>query len=112
MAVSVIEKPVKESYGTGDYFSPRAWRAMGRIINSGKGIYCWFTLGKPITTSQMTMNIGSVNICGLTNPTITGTISSVDIVGNLITFVLDLSSTHTVGTIALVEFNNTSMTLL
>ena len=84
---------------------------MGRVINSGKGIYCWFTLGKVILASQMTMNIDSVNIYGLTNPTITGTISSITIQGNLIAFVLDLSSTHTAGTIALLEFNNTSMTL-
>lgn len=100
------------AYQVGDVFSSRSWRAMGRVINSGKGIYCWFSMGKPVNATGITLDIGSLNVYGLSGSvTRSGTISSVNISSNTIMFVIDTTSTHTAGEVCLLEFSNTSMTL-
>lgn len=111
MATSTI--PLQNDvYKAGDVFSPRSWRAIGRVINSGKGLYCWFSMGKPVVASSMTLSIGIANVFGIgSSYTLAGTISSVSISGNTIMFVLDTTTTHTAGQLAVIEFTNTSMTL-
>ena len=101
------------AYHIGDTFGSRQWRAMGRVINSGKGIYCWFDLGKPIIANGATITLGSINVYGLSSGTFTpaGTVSSITVSGNELIFVVDTTTSHTPGDVCLLEFNNTSLTL-
>lgn len=103
-----------QSYKSGDTFSSRTWRAMGRSINSGKGIYCWIDFGKPITASGATFSIGSINAYyynEATTPTFAKTVSSVTISGNELLFFLDTTNTLTAGKVYLIELNSTAITL-
>lgn len=111
MAVSTIPKPAREAYVAGDYFSSRAWRAVGRVINSGKGVFGWIDFSYPIHANSAVFNIGSINFYGISNVTYPKTVSTIAFSGNMMTFVVDLTSTHTAGTIVLMEFSDTSITL-
>jgi hypothetical protein len=84
---------------------------MGRVINSGKGVYGWFNLAYPIYANSATFNIGSIIFYGLANVTYPKTVSMIAFVGNLFTFIVDLTSTHQAGTIVLMEILDTSITL-
>ena len=98
-------------YKAGDYFSARAWKAIGRVINSGMGIFVTIYLAKPITATGATISIGSVNIYGISNNTYNGTISNVSISGNELSFVLGTTASNPAGTLVLAEFNTTAITL-
>lgn len=98
-------------YKAGDYFSARAWKAIGRVINSGMGVFVTIYFAKPITATGATINIGSVNIYGITNSAYNGTISNVSISGNELSFVLGTTASNPAGTLVLAEFYTTAITL-
>lgn len=101
-------------YKAGDVFTARRWRAMGRSINSGKGIFCWIDFGKPITASGATFSLGSINTFfanDATAPTYANTVSSIDISGNELYFVLDTTNTLEAGKLYLLELSGTAITL-
>lgn len=101
-------------YKAGDVFTARRWRAMGRSINSGKGIFCWIDFGKPIIASGATFSLGSINTFfanDATAPTYANTVSSIDISGNELYFVLDTTNTLEAGKLYLLELSGTAITL-
>lgn len=110
-AEAISELNSNLNYKSGDSFSARIWRAMGRVTNAGNAIYCWIDLGKPITANGFTVNIGSINTFGGISPTYSGTTSSHSISGNELIFALNLSNSVAAGSVVLLEFNNTSITL-
>lgn len=98
-------------YKAGDYFSARAWKAIGRVINSGMGVFVTIYFAKPITATGATISIGNVNIYGISNNVFSGTISNVSISGNELSFVLGTTASNPAGTLVLAEFNTTAITL-
>lgn len=93
------------TYNSGDVFSMRLFHTSGRVINSGKGIFCWLDLAKPCTATGASFEFGNtINVFGIGSVTPTRTVSTISISGNQLSFVIDLSSSHTPGETAIVEF--------
>lgn len=93
------------TYNSGDVFSMRSFHTSGRVINSGKGIFCWLDLAKPCTATGASFEFGNtINVFGIDSATPTRTVSTIIISGNQLSFVIDLSSSHTPGETAIVEF--------
>ena len=94
-------------------FSARPLRSIGRVINSGLGVYCYISLAKPITASGATITVGSATGYngGSATPVFTGEVTNVAVSGNLLMFVLVTSNQLPSGEIYLVELANTSITL-
>ncbi len=97
------------NYKAGDTLNKRPFRAMGRSINSGMGIFCWIELPKPVIASNFNMTIESINSYfeSGTSPTFNNTVSNKYISGNELQFVFNTSNTLLVGRIYLLEFTAT-----
>lgn len=111
LSAAVNELNSSMTYKAGDYFSPRSWKAIGRVINSGRGIFVTIYLPKPIIANGATISVGNVNIYGISNNNFDGTISTVSISGNELSFVLGTTASNPAGTLTLAELNDTAITL-
>lgn len=102
----------KLSYKAGDSISG-VLRGWGRVVNAGNALYVTIPLDKPITATDFTLSITSINIATAagyaTYAAATG-ISSRSIARNLLMCAIPFSQSYPAGTLGLVEINNGTVT--